>query len=135
MSVITKVIRKYFVFQFKRGSQNEWDAKDPVLLGGEPGVEIDSGRFKLGDGVNHWSDLEYFYPGEHSGGGGGSDMYYLHNQSSPSGTWTVQHDLGKRPNVAVLINDEVIGVPVVHTDLNTVIITFAEPQSGRVICS
>ncbi|WP_337742205.1 hypothetical protein [Megasphaera sp.] len=28
-----------------------WVEKNPVLAKGEPGVEVDTGKFKLGDGV------------------------------------------------------------------------------------
>jgi hypothetical protein len=30
------------------------------LGAGEPGVEIDTKKFKIGDGATHWNDLEYF---------------------------------------------------------------------------
>ena len=36
-----------------------WNAANPVLLKGEMGVEIDTRKFKFGDGANHWADLEY----------------------------------------------------------------------------
>lgn len=41
----------YVRFQLRRGSAAEWTAADPVLAMGEPGLEIDTARFKLGDGV------------------------------------------------------------------------------------
>lgn len=36
-----------------------WVAKNPVLAKGEPGVEVDTGKFKLGDGVTSWVGLNY----------------------------------------------------------------------------
>ena len=36
-----------------------WAAKNPVLLKGEMGVEIDTNKFKFGDGVTAWSSLPY----------------------------------------------------------------------------
>lgn len=36
-----------------------WAAANPVLLKGEMGVEIDTCKFKFGDGTKHWSELEY----------------------------------------------------------------------------
>lgn len=36
-----------------------WVEKNPVLAKGEPGVEVDTGKFKLGDGVNSWVGLHY----------------------------------------------------------------------------
>lgn len=49
-----------YEFRFQRGSRNRWAELDPVLGEGEPGVEIDTGLFKVGDGHTTWSDLEYF---------------------------------------------------------------------------
>lgn len=47
-------------FRFQRGSRNRWAELDPVLGEAEPGVEIDTGLFKIGDGHTPWNDLEYF---------------------------------------------------------------------------
>lgn len=50
------------VFQFRRDEAAAWITKNPVLADGEPGVEEDTGKFKLGDGKSKWSELEYFTP-------------------------------------------------------------------------
>jgi hypothetical protein len=49
-----------FTFKFRRGPASEWIADNPVLAAGEPGVEIDTGKVKLGNGVLSWIDLPYF---------------------------------------------------------------------------
>ena len=36
-----------------------WTEKNPVLLKGEMGVETDTRKIKIGDGLNKWSDLGY----------------------------------------------------------------------------
>lgn len=36
-----------------------WLEKNPILLKGEMGVEIDTGKFKFGDGAKNWKALEY----------------------------------------------------------------------------
>jgi len=46
--------------QQRRGTSTQWTNADPVLAAGEIGFETDSGQFKIGDGVNNWSDLSYF---------------------------------------------------------------------------
>lgn len=51
---------KNFVFQLRRGTAVEWTSEDPVLRAGEPGVELDTQRFKFGNGSTHWSGLPYF---------------------------------------------------------------------------
>jgi hypothetical protein len=46
-------------FQHKRGTAARWVSINPVLLAGEPGYEIDTGKFKIGDGLRAWVDLPY----------------------------------------------------------------------------
>lgn len=46
--------------QQRRGTASQWTTANPVLAAGEIGFEIDTNKFKLGDGVNQWGDLEYF---------------------------------------------------------------------------
>lgn len=49
-----------YEFRFQRGSKNRWLEEDPILGAGEPGVEVDTGFFKMGDGHSRYSELEYF---------------------------------------------------------------------------
>ena len=37
----------------------DWSRSNPVLLAGEIGVELDTCRFKVGNGVDQWNDLGY----------------------------------------------------------------------------
>jgi hypothetical protein len=46
--------------QQRRGTAAQWTSADPTLEAGEIGFESDTNKFKMGDGVNQWSDLEYF---------------------------------------------------------------------------
>lgn len=39
--------------------EGEWTEKNPILLAGEIGIEKDTGKFKFGDGITNWNDLEY----------------------------------------------------------------------------
>ena len=50
---------KNFVFQLRRGTAAEWTAANPILRAGEPGVESDTDKFKMGNGVTTWSGLPY----------------------------------------------------------------------------
>ena len=49
--------------QLRRDTKANWENANPILALGEPGVEINANGivigFKLGDGINHWRDLEY----------------------------------------------------------------------------
>src|ERR1043165_1299650 len=42
------------------GSKARWERMNPVLGMREPGLELDTKRFKVGDGRTAWADLEYW---------------------------------------------------------------------------
>jgi len=47
-------------FQFRRDTAQNWtDNAGVVLLAGEPGVEIDTGKMKIGNGSTPWENLPY----------------------------------------------------------------------------
>lgn len=46
--------------KFRRGTSVDWVSKNPILSSGEPGYELDTHLFKVGDGSTHWNDLPYF---------------------------------------------------------------------------
>lgn len=47
------------LIQFRRGTAAEAASSNPILASGEPGVETDTGRIKVGNGVDAWNDLPY----------------------------------------------------------------------------
>lgn len=53
MPVVNKI-------QFRRDTAAEWTDVDPILSDGELGYELDTKRFKIGDGTSEWTALEYF---------------------------------------------------------------------------
>ncbi len=50
--------------QLRRGGAQEWANSNPTLAQGELGIELDTGRFKIGDGVSAWNSLRYERPVE-----------------------------------------------------------------------
>jgi len=48
--------------QLRRGNGQEWQNSNPILAQGELGIELDTGRFKIGDGVTSWNTLRYERP-------------------------------------------------------------------------
>ena len=54
--------------QQRRGTAQQWLDADPVLAAGEIGFETDTNEFRIGDGVNVWSDLSPFKNLEDLGG-------------------------------------------------------------------
>jgi hypothetical protein len=54
--------------QQRKGTAAQWistnSGQGPVLNAGEIGYELDTNKFKIGDGVNHWVNLNYFIDGQ-----------------------------------------------------------------------
>lgn len=48
------------MIRWRRGTAAQWTAANPVLAMGEPGVEVDTGTLKIGDGATAWVDLPFF---------------------------------------------------------------------------
>lgn len=46
--------------QQRRGTASQWTSANPILNAGEIGWESDTNKFKIGDGTNHWANLDYF---------------------------------------------------------------------------
>lgn len=131
-----------YTIKFKRALSTEWTEKDPVLSDGEPGIEEDSDKFKIGDGLHKWSELTYylnqtwveFYINQAiddliiSGG----DNAEVHVQASPSMIWYFTHALNREPGVAVYVGGTLVFVPVDVTTTD-VTITFTTPTTGKVV--
>lgn len=58
------------VIRFKRGTAAQWTSVNPVLAAGEPGVETDTLKVKVGNGTSAWTALGYV--------GAGTVSYYNH---------------------------------------------------------
>ena len=146
--------------QFRRGSAAFWESENPILHPGEPGLETNTGKFKIGDGLRPWKALPY--QGTISGDGAeglegppgppgpsgspgtpgppgptgppGSSTpgsVYVHSQGTPSKTWTITHNLGKYPAVTIVDSAKTeIEADVVFLDLNHLTITFSGPTGG-----
>ena len=48
------------IIQLRRDTEANWTAADPILAEGEVGFETDTGRLKVGNGLDAWSALSYF---------------------------------------------------------------------------
>jgi|GEM_PF-4938753 len=47
------------IIQLRRDTAANWTANNPILADGEPALEKDTGKEKVGDGVTAWNDLPY----------------------------------------------------------------------------
>ena len=45
--------------QLRRGTAEQWTSANPTLLSGEQGLETDTSKTKIGDGVTAWNSLGY----------------------------------------------------------------------------
>lgn len=50
--------------QIRNGTAEEWAEVNPILAVGELALEIDTRKFKIGDGIHAWNDLPYATQGE-----------------------------------------------------------------------
>lgn len=55
----TKIRHVKAIIQLRRGTEEEWARKDPVLHLGEPALSTDVYSLKIGDGSHKWSELDY----------------------------------------------------------------------------
>ena len=49
-------------FQIRRGTAEDWAFKNPILAEGEMGLETDTEKCKVGDGITPWNDKKYWLP-------------------------------------------------------------------------
>lgn len=57
---------------------------------------------------------------------------YTHTQNVPSTTWSVTHNLGKRPSVTIVdTGDNVVIGEIQYTNDNSLVLTFSAAFSGK----
>lgn len=72
--------------QLKRGTAKAFRIQNPILLEGQPAVELDTHKLKIGDGFNHYNSLPYI--GDHLGEipKDGKSAYQIWRESGYEGT-------------------------------------------------
>ncbi len=76
---------EYTELQLRRDSTLNWYASNPRLALGEPGVDMDLHRFKIGNGIDRWNELPYM----------DDDLYKLLNKQEQETADKVQELLNK----------------------------------------
>lgn len=111
--------------QLRRDLAAVWTMANPILGQGEPGVEIDTNRVKIGNGILEWNNLPYIIDASLSYG-------YTHNQLATASVWTITHGMGKFPSVTVVDSggSMVVG-QVEYLDSNSLTVTFTAPFGGK----
>lgn len=68
------------LIQLRRDTVANWTSINPTLAQGEVGVELSTGKFKIGDGSTAWTSLVYA-SSIGATGGGGDDVFYENGQT------------------------------------------------------
>lgn len=61
---------------------------------------------------------------------GNFEQTFTFVQQAPATPWTISHTLGHLPSVTITVGGAIVDADVDYPDLQTVVITFAQPQSG-----
>jgi len=90
-------------FQVRRSYKAIWESKDPILLEGEIGFEIDTNQIKIGNGENSWNNLTFLTGG---GGGGATNTVdgYLHSFEADDYIYA-GYNLNTVPTITRVIDD------------------------------
>jgi hypothetical protein len=75
--------------------------------------------------------LVYGGPGVGPPGPSGSAAFYMHDQTTPSTVWTINHNLGFKPVVEVFTPGGLMMLAEIqHTSITQTLITFNTPTAG-----
>jgi hypothetical protein len=113
------------LIQLRGGTAAQGTTANPVLAQREVGLETDTKKFKVGDGVTAWSTLPYW----------GTNVPTEFTQSSPAATWVVNHTLGYKPASISCFNGggvEILG-EVSHTNTAQFTVSFVRALAGTVL--
>jgi hypothetical protein len=60
---------------------------------------------------------------------------FVHTQSTPQLSWTVYHALNTNPMVWVVVDGEVVECRVTYPNLESALLEFNSPTSGKAYCA
>jgi hypothetical protein len=110
--------------QQKRGTASRWTSTNPVLLAGEIGVETDTNKLKVGDGVTQWNSLGYTKVDAQT-------ISYVHTQNASLSVWTITHNLNFKPNVVITdYNGNILEGDIAYVSNNEITVTLSAPHIG-----
>ena len=130
MVLVPQSCGRVVVQNFFGGTIVPWETSTPYLVG----------NFVLHDNtiyfclIDHTSTAD-FYADRDGGNWRSISSTYTHSQSSPSNTWTVDHNLGRYPNVAIRLTTTGyegyrVEPTIFYTDENQMILTFSQMYTG-----
>lgn len=85
------------ILQIRRDYAENWEIANPTLAQGEIALELDpdepgNGRFKVGDGIHSWNELQYGGFGGVAGAAGDDAAMWHHGVALPSNLFGVDGD-------------------------------------------
>lgn len=112
--------------QQRRGTATQWTTANPVLAAGEIGYEIDTNKFKIGDGINQWSSLDYFASSDAIADliDGAPDLLNTLNE--------LANAIGDDPQFAQTVSNHVNATTNVHGIANTLVLATQTDVSSAV---
>ena len=57
MAIVRKHVKA--IIQLRRATEPEWIEVNPILRVGEPALSTDVYKLKIGNGHDHWADIDY----------------------------------------------------------------------------
>lgn len=110
------------------------DPPDPDTIGAKDGdcyLNSDSGDVWRLVGLS-WTRIANIKGPQ---GASGGDIFE-HNQNSPLQDWTINHNLGRYPELTIIGADGIqVFTDVEHVSINTAIVHFATPTIGKAVCN
>ena len=109
------------VVQLRRNSAAELIIKNPLLMEGELGYELDTKRIKIGDGFLNWSDLPYTddeYVKKIVGKGLSTEDYTAAEKTKLSGLTQYTDELAQDATVSLVSNGTHTGISFSYNDAN-----------------
>jgi 3D (Asp-Asp-Asp) domain-containing protein len=76
--------------QNRRDIASAWTSANPTLAAGEMGLETDTAKFKMGDGVTAWNSLAYAYTAGAAGAQGTTGIQGTEGAQGVQGTTGIQ---------------------------------------------
>lgn len=86
----------------RKGTASQWTYSNPILSQGEIGFEVDTYSFKIGDGTNYWTHLEYFTPVDLTGYATES---YVSTAAATASAAAVTHIIDSAPTALDTLNE------------------------------
>jgi hypothetical protein len=77
--------------------------------------------------------IEVGTPGPQGPAGTAGGSAFTHVQSAPSTSWTINHGFGREPAITIVIGSEEVSADVNHPTVNTAVINFGTPQTGKAV--